>query len=180
MWDPDVEPRLLQNHFLQTLQWTTEAGSWIPQYLHAWSGKSCTIWPEKRAKNMLLTWNFERYPKIAQKITAKISRKMAKLTKKADKIPLQRYSNATLRFLINFSVCYPLSKCHLLLLRRRLRIANHRSFAHDWNSWWVPHLELRQQLWVSQPFWCCPGAGGHDGPMMTRRNLAAMQIKTFE
>ena len=40
MWDPEVLPRLLQNHFLQILQNTTEAGSWIPQYRQACSGKS--------------------------------------------------------------------------------------------------------------------------------------------
>lgn len=28
---PDVFPRPLQNHFLLVLQYTTQAGSWIPQ-----------------------------------------------------------------------------------------------------------------------------------------------------
>lgn len=34
MCDPEVEPRELQNHLLQIKHFTTEAGLWIPQYLH--------------------------------------------------------------------------------------------------------------------------------------------------
>ena len=31
MWEAEVLPRELQNHFAQTRHFTTEAGEWMPQ-----------------------------------------------------------------------------------------------------------------------------------------------------
>ena len=40
MCEPVRPARPLQNHFLHRLQRATDAGAWMPQYLHAQSGSS--------------------------------------------------------------------------------------------------------------------------------------------
>jgi hypothetical protein len=65
MCEPEVLPRELQNHLRQLgmLQRTTQAGLWIPQYLHACSTKppfsySYLLEQNHNIKNVLLMFFF--------------------------------------------------------------------------------------------------------------------------